>query len=144
MNGPAFGIVSFLGPERSHFLPILQVMTTIITSICPVFYHLKSTSICYTIYSSRQVPELASIHAPILMEEETETPDLFTCLRHDSQTSWTWIQWVQIQCSLSSSFLSLSFLKKHIYLFFRERGREGERQGGKHWCKGETSMGCLS
>lgn len=92
MNGPVFGSVSFLGPERSHSLPILQVMTTIIVYNCIVFYHLKSTSICYTIYSSMEVPELASIHMPILMEEETETPDLLTCLRYDSQASYTWIQ----------------------------------------------------
>ena len=33
----------------------------------------------------------------------------------------------------------------NFYLFiFRERGREGEREGEKHWCVRDTSIGCLS
>ena len=30
-----------------------------------------------------------------------------------------------------------------IDLFFRKRGREGERKGGKHQCKRKTLIGCL-
>ena len=38
------------------------------------------------------------------------------------------------------------FFKKRFYLFvFRERRREGEREGEKHQCARETSMcGCLA
>ena len=37
------------------------------------------------------------------------------------------------------------FFKKIFYLLiFRERGREGEREGEKHECERETSIGCLS
>ena len=33
---------------------------------------------------------------------------------------------------------------KGFYLFiFRERGREGDREGEKHWCEREISIGCL-
>ena len=36
------------------------------------------------------------------------------------------------------------FKKDFIYLFvFRERGREGEREGEKHQCVRETSISCL-
>ena len=30
-----------------------------------------------------------------------------------------------------------------MYLFFRERGRAGEREGEKHQCERETPIGCL-
>ena len=30
-----------------------------------------------------------------------------------------------------------------FFFGFRERGREGEREGEKHQCKRETSIGCL-
>ena len=36
-------------------------------------------------------------------------------------------------------------LKRFTYLFsFRERGREGEREGEKHRCARDTSISCLS
>ena len=36
------------------------------------------------------------------------------------------------------------FFLKRFYLFvFRERGREGEREGEKHQCARNTSIGCL-
>ena len=31
-----------------------------------------------------------------------------------------------------------------MYVFFRERGREGEREGKKHQYESETLIGCLS
>ena len=37
----------------------------------------------------------------------------------------------------------LYFLKDFIYLFL-DRGREGEREGEKHWCARDTSTSCLS
>ena len=36
------------------------------------------------------------------------------------------------------------FILKIFYVFiFRERGREGEREGKKHQCDRETLVGCL-
>ena len=35
------------------------------------------------------------------------------------------------------------FYFKKILFVFRERGREREREGEKHQCVGETSIGCL-
>ena len=35
------------------------------------------------------------------------------------------------------------FLKKNLFIF-RERAREGEREGEKHWCERESLIGCLS
>ena len=40
-------------------------------------------------------------------------------------------------------FLWLFFFKDFIYLFL-ERGREGEREGEKHWCVRDTTISCLS
>ena len=37
----------------------------------------------------------------------------------------------------------LYFLRFFIYLFFRERGREGEREEEKHWCARDTLIRCL-
>ena len=39
--------------------------------------------------------------------------------------------------------LLLFFFRLYSFIFW-ERGKEGERQGEKHWCAGETSIGCLS
>ena len=53
-------------------------------------------------------------------------------------SSWTLVD-------RTSSYLTSSFssLKKIFYLFiFRERRREGKREGEKHWCMRETSIGC--
>ena len=45
----------------------------------------------------------------------------------------------------SSSNLFPFFKKDFIYLFIlREMGREEEREGEKHRCVRETSIGCLS
>ena len=40
----------------------------------------------------------------------------------------------------------ISFLLKNVLFisFFRERRREGKREGEKHQCERETSIGCLS
>ena len=38
----------------------------------------------------------------------------------------------------------IDFLKDCIYFTFRERGREGEREGEKHRCARDTSISCLS
>ena len=38
----------------------------------------------------------------------------------------------------------LIFYFRFDLFIFRERGREGEREGEKHWCVRETSIGCLS
>ena len=35
-----------------------------------------------------------------------------------------------------------SFLRLYLFIF-RERGREGEREGEKHQCTGEMSVSCL-
>ena len=40
---------------------------------------------------------------------------------------------------INSSYL---FLKKILFIF-RERGSEREREGEKHWCARDTSIGCL-
>ena len=41
-------------------------------------------------------------------------------------------------------FAHFYVILKRFYLFiFRERGREGEREGEKHWCARETLIGCL-
>ena len=40
------------------------------------------------------------------------------------------------------SFTILQLLKE-ILLIFSERGREGEREGEKHWCEERTLIGCL-
>ena len=34
-----------------------------------------------------------------------------------------------------SSLIFLVFLKQDFIYFFRERGRDGEREGEKHWCE---------
>ena len=50
-------------------------------------------------------------------------------------------------CSLCNAYgiYSNANLKKIFHLFiFRERGREGEKEGEKHWCLRETSICCLS
>ena len=39
----------------------------------------------------------------------------------------------------------VEYVFKKLYLFiFRERGREGGREGEKHHCARETSIGCLA
>ena len=43
-----------------------------------------------------------------------------------------------------SKLFTLSFFFPKILFIFRERGREGEREGEKHWCVRETSISCLS
>ena len=46
---------------------------------------------------------------------------------------------------VAGSFLDphhLFFFKCYLFIF-RERGREGEREGEKHWCERETSVSCL-
>ena len=51
--------------------------------------------------------------------------------------------WLFITNNLWSSVpVPCNFLK--ILFIFRERGREGDREGGKRWCEKETSIGCLS
>ena len=42
------------------------------------------------------------------------------------------------------SGLSGDFFKDFIYFTLRERGREEEREGEKHQCVRDTSIGCLS
>ena len=42
--------------------------------------------------------------------------------------------------NVSTSWLVLFFL---ILIYFRKKGREGEREGGEHQCERETSIGCL-
>ena len=40
---------------------------------------------------------------------------------------------------------SILYIFRRFYLFiFRERGREGEREGEKHWCVRDTLISCLS
>ena len=47
--------------------------------------------------------------------------------------------------SHTSQGTSHYFFKGRFYLFiFRERGKEREREGEKHWCVRETFIGCLS
>ena len=42
-------------------------------------------------------------------------------------------------------WFSLHFIYlKSLFIYFREKGREGEREGKKHQCARETSIGCLS
>ena len=49
-----------------------------------------------------------------------------------------------IYVCFGKSSLQLSFFFLKIYLFtFRERGREGEREGEKQQCARDTLMGCL-
>ena len=49
-----------------------------------------------------------------------------------------------VHCSYQVCGKGLFFLKNFIYLlFFRERGREGEREAEKYQCVRETSIGCL-
>ena len=38
----------------------------------------------------------------------------------------------------------VSFLNLFFKFIFRERGREGEREGEKHQCARDISIGCLS
>ena len=38
-------------------------------------------------------------------------------------------------------FFNFNFYSKKV---FKERRREGEREGEKHWCERETSTGCRS
>ena len=33
---------------------------------------------------------------------------------------------------------------KEDFIYFERKGREGEREGEKHWCATETSINCLS
>ena len=40
--------------------------------------------------------------------------------------------------------IACGFFFLRFYLFFREKGREGVREGQKHQCTRETSIGCLS
>ena len=58
-----------------------------------------------------------------------------------------WDSWLLVHKStLNTSVLSVYTLFKKIlfiYFFFRERGREGEREGEKHRCEREMSIGCL-
>ena len=40
-------------------------------------------------------------------------------------------------------FFVIIFLRFYLFIF-REKGTEGEREGRKHRCARETSVGCLS
>ena len=52
------------------------------------------------------------------------------------------VSWVWLFCS--HAFNIIFYLKNLFFIvYFRERGREGEREGEKHWCERETSIGCL-
>ena len=53
--------------------------------------------------------------------------------------------WLREDGSTTFTYTSI-FLKKYfIYLLiFRESGREGEKEGEKHQCEREISIGCLS
>ena len=57
-----------------------------------------------------------------------------------SKPKWyTWVFVSQIKCLWVFEFFKI------IYLFiFREMGRQGEREGEKHWCARDTSISCLS
>ena len=47
-----------------------------------------------------------------------------------------------ISCPRSLHFVSFFFLRFYLFIF-RERAREGEREGETHWCSRETSV-CAS
>ena len=48
-------------------------------------------------------------------------------------------------CRIKTCRISWKHIFKRFYLLiFRERGMEVDREGKKHWCVRETSIGCLS
>ena len=59
------------------------------------------------------------------------------------QRSWVFINWLFLFPPWSDNQIANYFFKRCYLFIFRERGKEGEREG-KHWCERETSTGCLS
>ena len=54
-----------------------------------------------------------------------------------------WLGWKKGVRDGQEEIVLFFYLFLNILFIFRERGREGEREGEKHQCERETSIGCL-